>query len=188
MDLYKSKSPYRELTLLDPRYGNLYFDKEGIVMEETIDALISDKIYDEDRNPQLETAPRTSQQQLDPIPSQSLSVFEKRRQQLLKDSNLGIEDDDENPLNLKARATVEVQFVLKAMKNFKSDQNVMVWYRDNCSNIPLLSKYWRAYSAFPATSCGAERVFNVDGLILSDYRSAELFKSFCTYSLIMICF
>ena len=185
MDLYKSKSPYRELTLLDPRYGNLYFDKEGIVMEETIDALISDKIYNEDRNPQLETASRTSQQQLDPIPSQSLSVFEKRRQQLLKDSYLGIEDDDENPLALKARVTVEVQFVLKAMKNFKSDQNVMVWYRDNCSNVPLLAKYWRAYSAFPATSCGAERVFNVDGLILSDYRSAELLKSFCTYSLIL---
>ena len=171
LDLYKSKSPYRELTLLDPRYGNLYFDKEGIEMDQTIDALITDKIYDVDRNPALELVPRPPpQQQLNSTSSQGLSVFEKRRLRLLSDSDLGIEDHNANPLSLKDKIQEEVKFLLKAMKDFKSDKNVMVWYKENCSKVPLIAKFLCAYSAFPATSCGAERVFNVDGLIITDHR------------------
>ena len=171
LDLYKSKSPYRELTLLDPRYGNLYFDKEGIEMDQTIDALITDKIYDVDRNPALELVPRPPpQQQQNSTSSQGLSVFEKRRLKLLSDSDLGLEDHNANPLSLKDKIQEEVKFLLKAMKDFKSDKNVMVWYKENCSKVPLIAKFWRAYSAFPATSCGAEHVFNVDGLIITDHR------------------
>ena len=73
-------------------------------------------------------------------------------------------------MSLKDKIQAEVKFLLKAMKDFKSDKNVMVWYRENCSKVPLIAKFWRAYSAFPATSCGAERVFNVDGLIITDHR------------------
>ena len=103
-------------------------------------------------------------QQQNRISSQGLSVFEKRRLQLLSYSNLGIEDDNSNPLSLKDK------FLLKAMKDYTSDKDVMLWYRENCSKVPLIAKFWRAYSAFPATSCGAEHVFNVDGLIITDHR------------------
>ena len=79
------------LTLLNPRYGNLYFDKEGIEMDQTIDALVADKIYNDDRNHPLESVPRPPPpQQQNQISSLGLSVFEKRRLQLLSDSNLGI--------------------------------------------------------------------------------------------------
>ena len=190
MDLYKTKSPYRELTLLDPRYGNLYFDSQGTQMGDAIDALERDKIFNEDRDPpSVETAARTpTEQQQNQVPPERLSVFERRRLQLLSRSDAGGIDDNGNTdqVTLKDKIKEEIKFLLKAMKKFESDQNVMTWYRENCSSVPLLAKFWRAYSSFPATSCGAERVFNVDGLIITDLRLDQLIKN--SYHLLLTYF
>ena len=49
-------------------------------------------------------------------------------------------------------------------------ENPNAWWRVHHSQFPLLRKFWLALSAFPATSTSAERVFNMDGLVLSPNR------------------
>ena len=52
----------------------------------------------------------------------------------------------------------------------KVTENPCVWWQANREKFPLLSLFWGAHSSFPATSAGAERTFNLDGLILTPFR------------------
>ena len=51
-------------------------------------------------------------------------------------------------------------------------ENPNAWWRAHHTEFLLLSKYWIALCAFPATSTSAERVFNMDGLVLSPSRKS----------------
>ena len=50
------------------------------------------------------------------------------------------------------------------------DTNPCAWYREHHKEVPLLAAYFKAHGAFPATSTSAERVFNMDGIILTRTR------------------
>ena len=50
------------------------------------------------------------------------------------------------------------------------DTNPCAWYRKNNKEVPLLASYFKAHGAFPATSTSAERVFNMDGVVLTRSR------------------
>jgi hypothetical protein len=49
-------------------------------------------------------------------------------------------------------------------------ENPNIWWRLHQAEYPLLARFWMAHSSFPATSTYAERVFNMDGLILVPRR------------------
>ena len=48
----------------------------------------------------------------------------------------------------------------------------MEYWRNNHASFPLLAKYFMAYSSFQPTSVASERVFNIDGLVMSDRRKS----------------
>ena len=50
------------------------------------------------------------------------------------------------------------------------DQNPQAWWKQHCLEFPLLARYWRAHCAFPATSTHSERVYNIEGLVVTSSR------------------
>ena len=51
-----------------------------------------------------------------------------------------------------------------------TSSNPQSWWREHASEFVLLSWFYRAHSAFQATSTASERVFNVEGLIFTESR------------------
>ena len=56
-----------------------------------------------------------------------------------------------------------IRINLKSVAEVQPNINPMTWFKDYTKDYPILSRFWLAYSSFPATSCNAERVFNLDG-------------------------
>ena len=72
--------------------------------------------------------------------------------------------------SLKDRIRSEVMKLKEHTVEVNSSTDPMQWFKSNKEKFPLTTRFWLAHSSFPATSCSAERVFNVDGLILTDFR------------------
>jgi len=174
-DLYKTVSPYNCLTLLDPRYGKLYFDEEQL--DKAIEDLCSDLVFCLERgsastsvNSSLPAATTTTSS------SSSSSSLEKRREKLLaaarvRGESVSVVDPNQN-MSLRDRILKELNKLFEEMGNVTVKTDVMAWYREHSKEFPLLTKYWQPYSSFPATSCSAERVFNVDGCIITNTRKS----------------
>ena len=71
---------------------------------------------------------------------------------------------------LKERLERELERYLKWRGMVSVDEDPSGWWRKHHEDYPLLAKFWMAHSSFPATSTSAERVFNMDGLILVSKR------------------
>ena len=166
-DLMKSKAPYNVLTLLDVRYGDLYFNSEE--KAKALDDLYNDVVF---------ASIRDSSEAMEPSPSlpspspstENMSAVEKRRRELLVLSGRNHSEPVITSETFKDRLKKEVNKIVKYPANVGSKTNPMEWFREHHEDYPLLSKYWLAYSAFPATSCCVERVFNIDGLIYTNHR------------------
>ena len=174
-DLYKTLSPYNCLTLLDPRYGKLYFNEEQL--QKAIGDICRDKVFDSERG--VSVSPVVSPSPVPETPSTAVSSFEKRRAKLLAATiqrNETSSVDLNQNISLKDRVQKELDRLFEQMSSVTVKTDVMAWYRENNKEFPLLTKYWRPYSSFPATSCSAERVFNVDGCIITDNRYVFSFK------------
>ena len=174
-DLYKTLSPYNCLTLLDPRYGKLYFNEEQL--QKAIGDICRDKVFDSERG--VSVSPVVSPSAVPETPSTVVSSFEKRRAKLLAATiqrNETSSVDLNQNISLKDRVQKELDRLFEQMSSVTVKTDVMAWYRENNKEFPLLTKYWRPYSSFPATSCSAERVFNVDGCIITDNRYVFSFK------------
>ena len=50
------------------------------------------------------------------------------------------------------------------------DCDVMEFWRIHQEQFPLLATFFRAYSSFQTTSVASERVFNIDGLVMTKLR------------------
>ena len=48
--------------------------------------------------------------------------------------------------------------------------NPQIWWREHAAEFPLLARYFRAHSAFQATSTASERVYNVEGPVFTKQR------------------
>ena len=168
-DLFKTISPYNCLTLLDPRYGRLYFDEEQL--EKAIEDLCSDLVFSSERGTVPVSSPPAST--TTSSSSSTSSSLEKRREKLLaaarQRSGESSVDSNQN-MTLKDRVKKELDKLYEEMGNVTVKTDVMAWYREHSKEFPLLTKYWKPYSSFPATSCSAERVFNVDGCIITNTR------------------
>ena len=174
-DLYKTLSPYNCLTLLDPRYGKLYFNEEQL--QKAIGDICRDKVFDSERG--VSVSPVVSPSPVPETQSTAASSFEKRRAKLLAATiqrNETSSVDLNQNISLKDRVQKELDRLFEQMSSVTVKTDVMAWYRENNKEFPLLTKYWRPYSSFPATSCSAERVFNVDGCIITDNRYVCSFK------------
>ena len=137
---------------------------------------MNDKIFSvENSNNRASTSSTVSRAPLDP----NLTPLQRRRAELLAQkavaggdatNNAAGANDTNNNHTFRSKIIAELEILHAATLKVPADINPSAWYKENCKRIPLLSRYWMAYSAFPATSCSAERILNVDGLILTDLR------------------
>ena len=106
-----------------------------------------------------------------------MSIIQRRRKELLAKF---ARNQEESPVNnsFKDKLNKEISSLLKCVADVKHNVNPMSWYKENEKDYPILSRFWLAYSSFPATSCSAERVFNVDGLIVTDLRYAIIASNY----------
>ena len=168
-DLYKTKVPYNCLTLLDVRYGELYFDetqKEKAISDINSDAIFAHLGMSSSENNVVANSNSSATSE-----NKEMSVIERRRAKLLE----AVSNSSSDQVNLTSRSINdqildEINKLHSFTQHVSAKLDILKWCRENCAKFPLISKYWLSYMAFPATSCSAERTFNVDGLILSDRR------------------
>jgi len=168
---YKQLAPYNCLTLLDIRYADLYFNTEDL--DKAVFDLSNDAVYDEillngggsDENPVpvLQAVP--------PQPDPQQDSFTRRRAQLLAAKQVtGVTQQTQHSLPLKEKIKAELTRYLQFRGSLDAKENPNTWWRTHHTQFPILKMFWLAHCAFPATSASAERVFNMDGLILSPCR------------------
>ena len=168
-DLFKTKVPYNCLTLLDVRYGDIYFDEEQKM--KAIDDILNDRVYSTDRTPPPQAAATAQTTESTPAASSgAMNPFMKRREMLLaksgREQNVPAQTDE----GFRDKLLKEIEKLISLVPKTDPSINLLQWLKEHQADIPILSKYWLAYGAFPATSCNAERVFNLDTLIVTDRR------------------
>ena len=60
--------------------------------------------------------------------------------------------------------------------------DLVTWWREHATEFPLLARYYRAHCAFQATSTASERVYNVEGLVFTKFRS-KFINKYCKSSM-----
>ena len=170
---YKEKSPYNLLTLLDPRYSDLYFS--SVEYEKCLDSLTNDAVYDNDI---IQSRTVTDDESTD-VNSNTQSVdstdtFSKRRAELLaiKQASSQTRSVGNTVQSFRDRLSEEANKYLLRRGEVDVNVNPNLWWKQNISEFPLLGKFWMANCSFPATSASSERSFNMDGLILTPLRSS----------------
>ena len=172
LDLYKTTKPHNALTLLDPRFSDLYFNEEQ--KDEAINVIYNDVVFrderdGEDQNMDIEVDDNVNVTAAPEEHSNNLNPIEKRRLELLA-KKASSQVSEVRRLNLKEKIKEEVETICAASSHISSDTDPMKWFKENQKSVPNVAKFWLAHCSFPATSCSAERVFNVDALIITDIR------------------
>ena len=195
---YKTTPPYNVLTLLDPRYSDLYFNLDEY--KQAVTELERSEVYDKEL-PCVEgedpvavgggtSTPHVYPQQGDG-PGQAVNLpgdcdsFSKRRNMLLAAKNVSQPAALSTNLSLKEKLSRELSKYLLLRGALDMSDNPCSWWRENHKLFPLLAMFWRAHCAFPATSTSSERAFSMDGLILDPKR---YFIPCCFVPLICILF
>ena len=173
-DGFKRKVPYNVLTLLDPRYADLYFTTEE--REQAIDKLCESSVYENDMTePSANNSDEAlgNNNQIHEIHDndEELDSVSLRRRILIASRR-------ENPTqvptqvnrSLKDKIQSEVECYLRYGGTVGLKDNPCNWWKENHEKFPLLAQFFRAHCAFPATSASSERVFSMDGLILVPKR------------------
>ena len=110
-----------------------------------------------------------------PALPQAASSFETRRLQLLVSkqqqamagrTRIGQQSGG----SLKQRLKAELAKLLELRGTVDHKTNPQHWWKEHCSEYPLLGRYYRGHCAFPATSTNAERVFNMESLVVTPSR------------------
>ena len=164
---FRDLSPYNSLTLLDQRYADLYFSKTDL--DKAVEDIIIDSVFD-DFQADTETLPATE----DEGGSHEVvgeNIFARKRAELLakKRSSVPLQLDP-TPTTLRAKVKHEVSKFLKQKGTLGITENPNSWWRLYHKDFPLLSTFWKAHSAFPATSTSSERAYSMQGLILTKCR------------------
>ena len=166
---YKQTKPYNCLTLLDVRHADLYFSPDDFG-KAVNDLAINDHFDEALINNVHENQGLAHVQYVPPQAEPSQDSFSKRRAQLLAAKQAAPVQQVAGPRTLKQRLEDELAKFLEHRGSVGPKENPNAWWRVHHTEFPLLSKYWMAMCAFPATSTSAERVFNMDGLVLSPSR------------------
>ena len=171
---YKLMKPYNALTLLDPRHLDIYFNEEETELAKSV--ILQDKVYKEENSvapvQEVDNVPTaavpTPNNQV--VQSKNQSLRDKLLQKRFVDTQINTQNNNAIPFEEKIEKEFTELLNLKFTGLPDTNSNPSNWWKDNHKKFPLLSKFWKAHSSFPATSTASERVFNVDGLVISPLR------------------
>ena len=168
---FKMTQPYNALTLLDPRHLDTYFNEEEKEFAKNV--ILYDRVFEEDRKvvqPAAAESPVPPTRDK-PVQSKVQSLRDKLLRKRFIETQVVVERETSDTFEEKLEKEVKELLSLSAKGLMPDiDTNPSTWHKDHQKKFPLLSKFWKAYSSFPATSTAAERVFNVDGLVISPRR------------------
>ena len=170
---FKTKAPYNVLTLLDPRYADLYFTVDEL--ELAVDNLCGSNVYrnmpdatdnitDEDAGANMQVEVENNNEEFDSFATRRRMLLAARRE----DPAPNVPTQANRSLKEKIQA--ELESFLKYRGCLEIKDNPCNWWRINHSKFPLLAQFFKAHCAFPATSTSSERVFSMDGLVLVPKR------------------
>ena len=72
--------------------------------------------------------------------------------------------------SVKERVKDEVEKFLALRGSVNCEVDPQLWWREHSGEFVHLCKFYRAQCAFPATSTASERIFNLEGLVVTKYR------------------
>ena len=172
-DAYKKTKHYNCLTFVNPCYHNMYMDTVK-VKEQVFEDLKGDACYDEVANHVEEGVETQAQSQAETeLESQSQSQgpgHSARRVELLARWRY-IVPEAPSPIVRDFKTRLEEEIDMYSNEEPCGLQvSLCDWWRENRERFPLLVLYFGANSSFQATSTPSERVFNVDGLVMTKQR------------------
>ena len=178
LDGYKTLSPYNVLTLLDPRYMDIYFSPDQV--QQGIEDLSTDVVYDS----LLIQGENEDTDNVAPAPpvgvgAHNPNAFEARRLQLLAAKQQQVADgssatQQSSGLSFQQKLEKELNKFLSLRGSVDHKSNPLNWWRQHSTEYPLLSRYYRAHCAFPATSTNSERIYNIESLVVTSDRKKLL--------------
>ena len=171
-DGYKTLSPYNALTLLDPRYMDIYFSPEQV--KKCTEDLSTDRVY-ESLLDQGEIEDTVNVAPAAPVVTHNVGAFEARRLQLLAAKQQQAADGNSamqpaSGLSFIQRLEKELDKFLSLRGSVDHKSNPLNWWKEHSTEYPLLSRYYRAHCAFPATSTNSERIYNIESLVVTSDR------------------
>ena len=167
---YKEMVPYNFLTLLDVRHMDIYYTTEET--DKAVSDICNDPVFDNIRfdEPPVVTDSTPTTNSNSTLP---LSSFAARRQLLLASKQQPQEQNSVSVVTtLKERIKAEVTRFLTYRGSVDDRANPQLWWLENEKQFKLLAKVYRAQCAFPATSTPSERVFNMEGLVVTKFRKS----------------
>ena len=160
---YKTTLPFNCLTLLHPSHMDIYFNDEETA--QAIEDLVNDEVYDGLDDQRAASPLRDPAVQRDVAPADKFAL---RRAQLLasKPPTAALP----GPGSKKERVKQELTKFLQGRSSVPDNTNPQLWWREHAPEFPLLARYYKSHCAFPATSTSSERVFNCEGLVVTNHR------------------
>lgn len=164
--------PYNALTLLDQLNLDIYFNAEETEYAKSV--ILQDKVYKEENSvapvQAVDNDPAVPTPNNKVVQSKNQSLRDKLLQKRFIDAQINTQNNNAVPFEEKIEKEFTELLNLKYTGLPDTDSNPSIWWKDNHMKFPLLSKFWKAHSSFPATSTASERVFNFDGLVISPLR------------------
>ena len=163
-DGYKNETPFNSLTLLDPRYTNMYFNENQT--KKAFNDIYIDMIYDDMKDEAPASPPPAPTLQAEAATDR----FSVRWAELVAKKSAGSVQTVTAVRSVRGKLKAELDRFLSRRETLDRKENPMDWWRLNHMAFPLLAHYWKAHSSFPATSTSAERAYSMDGLIMTSCR------------------
>ena len=108
-------------------------------------------------------------------PKPGAPVYLKHRAQL--DRRISLQWDlsqQSSGLSFQQKLEKELNKFLSLRGSVDHKSNPLNWWRQHSTEYPLLSRYYRAHCAFPATSTNSERIYNIESLVVTSDRKKLL--------------
>jgi len=149
---YKSKAPYNVLTLLDPRYADVYFTIDEL--ELAVDNLCGSNVYrnmseatnnndtDEDAGINAQVEVENNNDEFDSFATRRRILLAARREDPAPDVPTQVNR------SLKEKIQAELESYLKYRGCLEIKDNPRNWWRINHVKFPLLSQYFKAHWMF----------------------------------------
>ena len=144
---------------------DIYFSEEQ--KEQAIRDICYDEVFDDLllQEPAEPPAPHPVQ----PVAAEGADRFALRRAQLIASRPIAAAAPPAQTVKEKIKTEI-AKFVAQGRGIVDCSSNPQLWWRENAALFPLLARYYQSHCAFPATSTASERVFNCEGLVVTNDR------------------